>query len=264
MNNTWTTEGPGLARQYTSHSDTLRGLLRHHLVDRALAVHLPEAPQRILDVGGGTGTQARMLARRGHHVTLLDPDEEMLARATTAWQHLAARTPGSIDVVRGAGEQAAEIAGTGWDVVLCHGVLMYPEDPTALLHALARCVRPGGYVSVLAKQAGSLAMRRGLARDWSGVLETLRSPVEYGRLGAVSRGVGRADVIAHLADDHVQLVEWYGVRVFTDHLGDEPPGEDFEAALEAEWEAGRTDPYRGIARLFHLIARAEPTTVPER
>jgi S-adenosylmethionine-dependent methyltransferase len=25
--------------------------------------------------------------------------------------------------------------------------------------------------------------------------------------------------------------------------------------IEAEWLAGRTDPYRGVARCYHLIAR---------
>jgi S-adenosylmethionine-dependent methyltransferase len=51
----------------------------------------------------------------------------------------------------------------------------------------------------------------------------------------------------------LSLIAWYGIRIFTDHLGDEPPGHDSEFAVEAEWRAGQTDPYRQVARLLHLI-----------
>ncbi|MFG2890973.1 methyltransferase domain-containing protein [Streptomyces sp. NPDC048248] len=258
--NTWITptHGEDLAEVYARHSSTLRGALRHHLVDRALTEHLADArPQRVLDIGGGTGVQARMLAERGHEVTVLDPDEEMLNKARLAWQRYSASVSGSVGFLHGVGERAPQCAGTGWDAVLCHGVLMYLEDPAPLLRALARCVRPGGLVSVLAKQAAALAMRRGLQRDWDGVVEALHTTAELSNLGAISRSVDRAVVLRVLAEHRIHLLHWYGVRVFTDHLGDEPVGEDFDQVLEAEWAAGQVDPYRRVARHYHLIARAE-------
>lgn len=263
--NSWTgpaDDGADLASPYARHSGTLRGMLRHHLVDRALAQHLSGQPQRVLDIGGGTGQQARLLAARGHHLTIVDPDQAMLDKARAAWAEYTAATGSSLGQVcflHGTGEQAPRLAGTGWDVVLCHGVLMYLQDPVPLLRALAECVRPGGLVSVLAKQDTALAMRPGLQRNWSGVVDALRTPVEHGRLGVESRGVSREEVSGVLAEQGVHAVEWYGVRCFTDHLGDEPAGDDFAQILEAEWEAGRRDPYRRIARLFHLIARADPS-----
>jgi hypothetical protein len=45
------------------------------------------------------------------------------------------------------------------------------------------------------------------------------------------------------------------VRTVTDHLGEIPPPPEIEQILELEWEMGRRDPYRGMARLIHLIAR---------
>ncbi|MGW0909604.1 methyltransferase domain-containing protein [Streptomyces sp. NPDC002853] len=260
MMNTWTTpDRPGepLADRYARRSSTLRGAVRHQLVDRALAEHLPDGrPQQILDVGGGTGVQARMLAGRGHHVTVLDPDEAMLARARSSWLPHANDAPGSITFRRGFGEQAPQLVGTGWDAVLCHGVLMYLEDPAPLLRVLAQCLRPGGIISVLAYQADALAIRRGLARDWSGALQALHSPVEDNSIGTVSRGVDRAMVLRIFAEHDLELLQWYGVRVFTDHLEDESSGDDFAQVLQAEWEAGRIDPYRRVARHFHLISRA--------
>jgi S-adenosylmethionine-dependent methyltransferase len=48
------------------------------------------------------------------------------------------------------------------------------------------------------------------------------------------------------------------VRVFTDHLGDRMPGEDLPEVLDLEWEAGRREPYRSVARLVHLVGRKKP------
>ncbi len=51
----------------------------------------------------------------------------------------------------------------------------------------------------------------------------------------------------------IELIRWYGVRVFTDHLGDHPPGANLQDILQLEYEAGRRDPYRHMAPLIHLI-----------
>jgi S-adenosylmethionine-dependent methyltransferase len=58
-----------------------------------------------------------------------------------------------------------------------------------------------------------------------------------------------------LADEGIELVAWYGIRVFTDHLGQAPPGPDLDDVLEAERLAGERDQYRGVARLLHLVGR---------
>jgi hypothetical protein len=52
-------------------------------------------------------------------------------------------------------------------------------------------------------------------------------------------------------------VAWYGVRLFTDHWGQENPGSDFPDVVAAEEEAGRRDPYRSVAALTHTIARVK-------
>lgn len=47
----------------------------------ALAMTLPAAPARVLDVGTGTGFLAGIAAGLGHHVTAIDLSEGMLAAA---------------------------------------------------------------------------------------------------------------------------------------------------------------------------------------
>ena len=48
------------------------------------------------------------------------------------------------------------------------------------------------------------------------------------------------------------------MRVFTDTAaGDAEPPPDLAALLDCEERAGRTDPYRRVAALLHVIARKE-------
>jgi hypothetical protein len=66
-----------------------------------------------------------------------------------------------------------------------------------------------------------------------------------------------ADLTTALDERGMPLSQWYGVRVFTDAVAsDEPlPDEATRAAiLRCEERAGRTDPYRHVAALLHLIA----------
>ncbi|MFI1992867.1 hypothetical protein [Actinoplanes sp. NPDC020271] len=55
----------------------------------------------------------------------------------------------------------------------------------------------------------------------------------------------------------LQVVTWYGVRVFTDTVPDDAPrpGEqELARILACEKRAGATDPYRGVAALTHVVA----------
>ena len=56
----------------------------------------------------------------------------------------------------------------------------------------------------------------------------------------------------------IEAVQWYGVRVFTGHLGDRLSDATLPEIMQLEWEAGRRDPYRSVARLIHLIGRKSP------
>lgn len=254
--NTWTPAGADLAAAYAEHTGSLRGALRQALVTRALRTHMPSGPQQVVDVGGGGGAQAICLARAGHHVTIVDPDPAMLARASDA---LAGELPDvatRVQLREGRGEDLRTVLGdTTVDLVCCHGVLMYLDDPTPLLTELAAVTRPGGLISVLAKNRDALAMRPGLQGRWADVLTVIDDSTETGNLGVTSRADDLSSVQRTLADAGADTEAWYGVRVFTDHLGDTPAGADFEQVLTAEWAAGSRDPYRQVARLFHLISR---------
>lgn len=245
-----------LATPFLDHYRSLRGVVRHALVSRQLDAHLSGPPGRVADIGGGTGPQAIRLARMGYEVVILDPSEEMLARARGAEAALDQTVRSRIEIVSGSGEDAPRILGEHvFDAALCHGVVMYLEDAAGMIRSLARLVRSGGIVSVLAKNAEALALRPALQGRWRDALSAFDADRDVGGLGVVTRGDTVDALSADFTDAGLEPIAWYGVRVLTDHLGATPPGEDVDDILEAEWEAGRRDPYRRAGRLIHVVGR---------
>ncbi|WP_018635941.1 methyltransferase domain-containing protein [Parafrankia elaeagni] len=259
------------AADYVAHTVTLRGVVRQRLVTRALVGHLPPAPARLLDIGGGNGVQALEFARRGYDVTVCEPDPGMLAEARRGLADAPESVRRRVELVQGDGRDAARLVGAGWDATFCHGVIMFVPEPAPLLNVLVELTRPGGIISVVGKNGPALALRAGLQGRWRDTAALLGEPgaavpaAPAGTAGAA--GPGRqpavqlppgddpANVAAILTAAGSRSLAWYGIRTFTDHLGDLPPGPDVDAVVDAEWAAGARDPYRGIARLIHHVHR---------
>ncbi|MEU9614235.1 methyltransferase domain-containing protein [Streptomyces sp. NPDC048209] len=239
----------------------MRNTVRQELVarqlDEQIAARYPVGQRlRVLDVGMGQGTQALRLARAGHSVTGLESDAEMLR---TAREALAGEPEGireRVRLIEGDGrDTGVHFMPGSFDVVLCHGVLMYVPEPDPLLAGLARMLAPGGLLSLLVGNADALAMRPGTAGDFGAALAAFETDTYTNRLGLSVRA-DRLDVLrATLAGIAAPLHTWYGVRVFTDNVSNEaelPGPEELARVFDAEDRAGRTDPYRGVAALLHL------------
>ncbi|MEU2793927.1 methyltransferase domain-containing protein [Streptomyces sp. NPDC007100] len=211
---------------------------------------------RVLDVGTGQGTQALRLARAGHKVTGLESDPAMLAAARAALAEEPAGIQDRVELIEGDGRDTGVHFPPGaFDVVLCHGVLMYVPEPDPMLAGLARVLAPGGLLSLLVRNADALALRPGLSGDWDTALAAFDSPDYTNRIGLKVRADRLAALTATLDGIGAPLATWYGVRVFTDIAADDvppPAAGELERLLAAEDRAGRTDPYRAVAALLHL------------
>ncbi|MFD8506524.1 class I SAM-dependent methyltransferase [Streptomyces sp. NPDC059687] len=209
---------------------------------------------RVLDVGMGQGTQALRLARAGHRITGLEQDPKMVSVAREAVSAEPEGIRERVQIVEGDGrDTGVHFLPGSFDVVLCHGVLMYVEEPDPLLAGLARMLAPGGLLSLLVRNADALAMRPGLAGDWATALSAFDTATYTNRLGLEVRADRLERLTATLAGIGAPLHTWYGVRVFTDIAQDgTAPPVDAETLLAAEERASRTDPYRGVAALLHL------------
>ncbi len=231
-----------------------RDAVRQELVRGQLAEVMAGrgVPQRVLDVGCGQGTQALLLARAGHEVVGLDPSADLLARFRAVLAGEPAQVRGRVRLVEGAGQQAPALAGAGFDVVLCHGVLMYLDDVAAMLTALTAAAAADGLVSLLVRNGMAPAMRPGLRGDWPAAIRAFDDPRYVNSLGLPATAHTPEALDGVLGPLGWRRHRWFGVRVFTDHVQSlewvVPP-----QLLAAEREAGRRDPYRGVAALLHLI-----------
>jgi SAM-dependent methyltransferase len=224
-------------------------------LDEQIAGRFPVGQRlRVLDVGMGQGTQALRLARAGHQVTGLERDEKMIAVAREALSGEPEGIRERMRIIEGDGrDTGVHFLPGSFDVVLCHGVLMYVEEPDALLAGMARMLAPGGLLSLLVRNGDALAMRPGLSGDWAGALAAFGTVSYTNRLGLEVRADRLAALTATLAGIGAPLHAWYGVRVFTDTTADDAAiPADVETLLAVEERAGRTDPYRGVAALLHL------------
>ncbi|WP_430480604.1 class I SAM-dependent methyltransferase [Streptomyces sp. P11-1] len=225
-------------------------------LDEQIAGRFPVGQRlRILDVGMGRGVQALRLARAGHSVTGLESDSVLLGAARDALSTEPEGIRERVRLIEGDGrETGVHFLPGSFDVVLCHGVLMYVEEPDPMLAGLARMLAPGGLLSLLVRNADALAMRPALAGDFGAALAAFDSATYTDHLGTTVRA-DRLDALrATLAGIAAPLHAWYGVRVFTDNVADGtelPPGE-LERVLTLEDRAARTDPYRSVAALLHL------------
>ncbi|WAU80102.1 methyltransferase domain-containing protein [Streptomyces sp. Qhu-G9] len=224
-------------------------------LDEQIAGRFPVGQRlRVLDVGMGQGTQALRLARAGHQVTGVEQDSTMIAVAREALASEPEGIRGRVRLVESDGrDTGVHFLPGSFDVVLCHGVLMYVEEPDPLLAGLARMLAPGGLLSLLVRNADALAMRPGLAGDWAGALASFDTGSYTNRLGLDVRADGLDTLTGTLAGIGAPLHAWYGVRVFTDTAADDAVvPDDVDVLLAAEERAGRTDPYRRVAALLHL------------
>lgn len=235
---------------------SVKGRVRTYVLHQQLLRHLPAAPATVLDVGGGAAHQSLPLARLGHEVTVLDPSATMLAKAR---ERLAAEPDdvrGRVRLIEAPGERA-DVATNGerFAVVLCHGVLMYVNDPEPLVTALGRCAEPGGLVSLMALNAQTLAVRPALEQRWAEALAAFDARSEVGVLGTDTRGDTVVGLSKLLRGAGVEPDSWYGVWLFTDWLDLPVETTDVDAVARVEFEASLRDPYRQLSRVFHLVGR---------
>jgi S-adenosylmethionine-dependent methyltransferase len=252
--------GAQVPRFIDQHYASMRGRVRTYVVDAHLRAHLPPPPAPVVDIGGGAGVQSLPLARRGYAVTIVDSSAGMLERAAATLAAEPVDVRDRVALVHAAGTDAVDLLGAGrFAAVLCHGVIPYVPDPEPLLSALCVLARPAGVVSILAKNAATMAVRPAWEGRWRDALAAFDDDSEVNALGLHTRGDTVANLTVRLAVHGVGDVQWYGVRLFVEAWPPErvPDPAEVDDVLDVELEASRRDPYRGLSRLFHLVARRQ-------
>jgi S-adenosylmethionine-dependent methyltransferase len=249
------------AQDYAAYLETPEGRLRTDLSFANLEDFLPrsrgEKSLRALDVGAGTGATAVRLARLGIQVTLLDSSPAMLDLAKCA-----AREAGVADAVvlqQGDATQLTNLfPAASFNVILCHDVLEYLDDPIAVLRGAARALRDSsamlsvlvrnraGEVLKAAIQAGDLAAaENNLTAEWG--LESLYR----GRVRLFSSDSLRAMLKA----ESLAMIAERGVRVLADYLPSRiSRSAKYEGIFELERKLGSRPEFAAVARYTQSFA----------
>ncbi|PPK94171.1 S-adenosylmethionine-dependent methyltransferase [Kineococcus xinjiangensis] len=250
------------------------GRLRYRIVDHTLervCRTVSGRPLRVLDAGGGDGTDAIALARRGCRVTVLDTSPVLLERARAN-----AAAAGVADRVRTVDADLEDLTalaaltgfragGSGsFDLVLCHDVLQHRPGGEARVRAdiatLVSSVRPGGCVSLLASNPAGDVMAAVVRRhDLPGALHLLDASAAHDPV--LDREVQRVSpelAEAALVEARCSVDFRFGIRCFTDLVDDDrrkaEPG--FYADLERlELAACDREPYLRTARSWQIVGR---------
>lgn len=152
-----------------------------------------------------------------------------------------------VRLIEGDGRDAgAHFLPGAFDVVLCHGVLMYVSEPDPLLAGLARVLAPGGLLSLLVRNADALAMRPGLAGDWDTALSAFDSPAYTNRIGLRVRADRREELTTTLTA--------IGAPLLVRRAGLHRPGPEHRAA-PAVPRVGPAAGGRGAGRAYRSVSR---------
>ncbi|MEU4731838.1 methyltransferase [Streptomyces sp. NPDC023588] len=210
----------------------------------------------VLDTGGGTGKFAVPVARLGHRVTVVDPSPNALfgleRRVAEA---------GVADLVRGVQGDAQGLLEVvdrdAYDVVLCHGVLEYVDDPAEGVANTVAALRSGGTLSLLAAGLGGAVLARALAGHFTEARTALTDPAgRWGSGDPVPRRFTAEQLSELVADAGLAVGAVHGVRIFADLvpgvLVDTEPGA-VEALLRLEEAAAELPAFHAVATQLHVL-----------
>ena len=215
---------------------------------------LTDRPMHILDAGGGAGHMAVRLARLGHSVVLCDVSEEMLAKAAT--RAAEAGVADAIDLRHQSIQGYANLADRKFDLVLCHAVLEWLEDPKSAVGNLARLVKQGGRISLMFYNRFASLLKRSLAGEFEAALKDYQTgPIKRG-WGKGATALDNEVVVRWLQQQDLEVRSKAGIRIFHDHVVDKLGGPHRLARLiELEKAGCRSEPFASLGQHTHLTCR---------
>jgi S-adenosylmethionine-dependent methyltransferase len=260
------------ADKYAAYLETPEGRLRLDLAFANLREFLPlpgaTASLRALDLGCGTGANGLRLARLGYQVTLMDFSRPMLEIAQRAAQE--AGVMEKIETKQGHADRLADFFyEPAFDLILCHNILEFVEDPRAVVRGAARALRnSSGILSVLVRnRAGEVLKAAILSGDLDAAANNLSA--QWGNealYGGKVRLFTPETTRTMLKTASLEVLSERGVRAVADYLSPRVSlSEEYQRVFELERKLGSQPDFSAIARYTHHLAhRADPAIINPR
>jgi S-adenosylmethionine-dependent methyltransferase len=145
-----------------------------------------------------------------------------------------------------------------FDVILCHNILEYVDDPSVVLRSAVRVLRdPSGMISILVRNRAGEALKAAIQDgDLAAIDHSLTAEWGHESLyGGRVRLFAAESLQAMLAAVSLAVAAERGIRVVSDYL---PPRvlhtADYERIFELERKLGRRPELAAVARYTHCLA----------
>jgi S-adenosylmethionine-dependent methyltransferase len=228
-----------------------KGQLRHELLVHYLhdCIPLNTQPLEVLDAGGGTGVMSQVMLNLNHKVTLSDISSEVLSLAK-----------GKLGKNINLDVQNKAILSLStkkqYDLVVCHAVLEWIQNPFEVICKLVDLVKPGGYLSLSffnydAQLFGNM----------------LYGNFDYVEQGMTTKNIVRLSpnnpqkpkiILSQLENLPVKIIKKAGIRCFHDYLKQtEKQTSEYDQLKQLEIKYGSTEPYLWLGKYFLVIAQKD-------
>lgn len=240
----------------------LKGDIRLAILERDFGEHIPVAPfgntnrpWRILDAGGGQGQFSLRLAKAGHQVVICDISAEMLKLAEE--QVIATGLGENVQLIHCALQdlpQQLTPDDQQFDLVICHAVMEWMQEPKTLLPCLLQHIKPGGFLSLTFYNLHSLIYKNLLRTNFKKII-TQDYAGSKGSLTPINP-LDPQVVMGWIAELPLKILAHSGIRVFHDYIFNEEhraraPGQ----LVDMELQFSTTEPYRSLGRYQHLLVK---------
>jgi S-adenosylmethionine-dependent methyltransferase len=252
-------EQPSTAASFAQYHQSAASELRYRQAQENLEdLHDLSGSSHVLDAAGGDGINTEYLLRRGHRVTLLDSDPEMLEQARDRLRALDLLD--HCRLIEGKLEVLDDILPSEqFDLILCHHVLEYTDQAARILKSFCRLANQRGELSLITLNPVSEVIRAVVFRRDPELAKAKLTDLSYD-----AKWFGQATLYPM-----EQIIDWSqragwtlrdfrAIRVLADYIPSELTAgvEDEVASLERQ--LAHTEPYRRFGRYLQFCLAKSP------
>lgn len=232
-----------------------KGAIRLAVLQADLNEVLPQRPLRVLDIGAGLGHMALWLAEQGHQVTLVEPALSMLDTAQQRFSDAGCQAT----FVQADWQTFTQREHAPYDLVLCHAVLEWLGESSAILSAIHRLTHADSWLSLAFYNKDALVLQNLI----KGNLRKLSQQRFSGDAGGLTpQQPLDPRELASQVEVLWQIQQRSGIRVFQDYMSPQARHRiATEELIATELNYRRHPALAGLGRYLHWLCQPRASAV---